>query len=92
MVRLDLFLKITRLSPRRTLAQQLCDAGFALLNGRRAKPAHIVKIGDEISIRRRDHEIGVRVLEVPGTRNVSRRDSSRLIEVIDERIIEGANQ
>ncbi len=88
MVRLDLFLKITRLSPRRALAQQLCDAGFVLLNGRRAKPAHVVRIGDEISIRRRDHEIGVRVLEVPGTRNVSRRDSSRLIQVVSQKIIE----
>lgn len=88
MVRLDLFLKITRLSPRRTLAQQLCGAGFVLLNGRPAKPAHLVKIGDEISIRRRDHEIGVRVLEVPGTCNLSRPDSSRLVEVVSQRIIE----
>src|SRR5882762_8503087 len=41
-VRLDVFLKLSRLCPRRTLAQELCDAGFVLLNGRPAKSAHAV--------------------------------------------------
>ena len=91
-MRLDLFLKITRLSPRRSVAQQLCDAGFVLLNGRQAKPAHVVKSGDEILIRRRDNEIKVRVIEVPATRSISRRDSSRLIEVISESVIEDSDQ
>jgi ribosomal 50S subunit-recycling heat shock protein len=87
-VRLDVFLKLSRLCPRRTIAQELCDAGVVLLNGRPAKSAHTVKAGDEIAIRRRDHEITVRVLSVPDTRNVSRRDSSQLIEVISEKSFE----
>jgi ribosomal 50S subunit-recycling heat shock protein len=87
-VRLDVFLKLSRLCPRRTVAQQLCDAGVVLLNGRPAKSAHTVKTGDEITIRRRDHEIAVRVLDVPATRNVSRRDSSQLIEVLSEKSFE----
>jgi len=87
-VRLDVFLKLSRLCPRRTLAQELCDAGFVLLNGRPAKSAHTVKAGAEISIRRRDHEITVRVLNVPATHNVSRRDSSQLIEVVSEKRFE----
>jgi ribosomal 50S subunit-recycling heat shock protein len=84
-VRLDVFLKLSRLCPRRTLAQELCDAGFVLLNGRPAKSAHAVKAGDEINIRRRDREIIVRVLKAPATRNVSRCDSSQLIEVLSEK-------
>jgi ribosomal 50S subunit-recycling heat shock protein len=81
-LRLDLFLKLSRLCARRTLAQQLCDAGVVLLNGRTAKSAHAVKAGDEIIIRRRDQEIVVRVLSVPATRHVSRRDSSQMVEIV----------
>ncbi len=84
-MRLDLFLKLSRLCPRRSVAQQLCDAGFVLLNGRSAKSAHVVKPTDEITVRRRDHVTIVRVLSVPQNRSVSRRDANSLIEVIDER-------
>jgi ribosomal 50S subunit-recycling heat shock protein len=84
-MRLDLFLKLSRLCPRRSVAQQLCDAGFVLLNGRAAKSAHSVKPTDEITVRRRDHEIVVRVVSVPESRSVSRRDANSLIEIISER-------
>jgi len=84
-VRLDLFLKLTRLCPRRSVAQQLCDAGLVLLNGRAAKPSHAVRPADEIVIRRRDREMTVRALNVPAVRNVSRREANSLIEVIAER-------
>jgi ribosomal 50S subunit-recycling heat shock protein len=83
-MRLDLFLKLSRLCPRRSIAQQLCDAGFVLLNGRPAKSAHAVKPNDEITVRRRDRVTVVRVLTVPPQRSVSRRDASSLIEVIEE--------
>jgi ribosomal 50S subunit-recycling heat shock protein len=84
-VRLDLFLKLTRLCPRRSVAQQLCDAGLVLLNGRPAKPSHAVKPADEIVIRRGDREVTVRALNVPAVRNVSRREANSLIEVVGER-------
>ena len=87
-MRLDLFLKLTRLCPRRSVAQQLCDAGFVFLNGRPAKSSHAVKVADEIVIRRREHEITVRVLSVPAVRNIPRREASSLIEVISERELE----
>ena len=87
-MRLDLFLKLTRLCPRRSVAQQLCDAGIVFLNGRPAKSSHAVKPADEIVIRRRDHEITVRVLSVPAVRNIPRREASSLIEVMSERELE----
>jgi ribosomal 50S subunit-recycling heat shock protein len=86
-VRLDIFLKVSRLCPRRTLAQELCDAGFVLLNGRPAKSAHTVKAGDVLSIRRRDREIVARVLQAPENRNVPRRDADQLVEIVSERVI-----
>ena len=87
-MRLDTFLKSSRLCPRRALAQQLCDAGFVLLNGRRVKSAHAVNIGDEIVLRRRDRETIARVVSVPTSSNVSRRDARQLIEVVSERQLE----
>lgn len=79
-MRLDLFLKLSRLCPRRTTAQKLCDAGLVLLNGRVAKSAHEVHAGDEITIRTPTAEIGARVTSVPASRNVSRRDARSLVE------------
>ena len=70
------------------MAQQLCDAGFVLLNGRRAKSAHVVKMGDEIVLRRRDRETVARVVSVPTSSNVSRRDARQLIEIVSERQLE----
>jgi ribosomal 50S subunit-recycling heat shock protein len=87
-MRLDLFLKLSRLCPRRSVAQKLCDAGFVLLNGRAAKSSHSVKPNDEITVRRRDQEIVVRVVSVPESRSVSRRDANSLIEVLSERELE----
>jgi len=87
-VRLDVFLKVSRLCPRRTLAQELCDAGFVLLNGRPAKSAHAVTVGDELTIRLRDREIIARVQQAPANRNVSRRDADQLVEIVSERTIE----
>jgi ribosomal 50S subunit-recycling heat shock protein len=83
-MRLDQFLKLSRLCPRRTLAQQLCDAGLVLLNGRSAKSGHAVKIGDELTIRQRRLETSVRILNVPDNTNVSRHDAGGLIEVLTE--------
>lgn len=83
-MRLDLFLKTSRLCPRRTVAQQLCDAGFVLLNGRAAKSAHVVKANDEITLRWRDRVLIARVLVVPSGSQVSRRESATLVEIVSE--------
>jgi ribosomal 50S subunit-recycling heat shock protein len=84
-LRLDIFLKLSRLCPRRTIAQQLCDAGRVLLDGKPAKSAHPVKPGNEITIRSPARETVARVLAVPSTHNVARRESKQLIEVISSR-------
>lgn len=64
-MRLDLFLKISRLVPRRTVAQELCDAGAVSVNGAQAKSARDVRVGDIITIRQRGRVTTARVLEVP---------------------------
>ncbi len=50
-MRLDLFLKASRLIKRRTIAREMCDNGRVLVNGREAKPAREVKQGDVIALK-----------------------------------------
>jgi ribosome-associated heat shock protein Hsp15 len=83
-MRLDLFLKATRLSPRRTVAQKLCDAGLVSINGTPAKSAHAVKPGDEITIKRRDRISIIKVVSLPEQRQTSKKDSSALFELVSE--------
>jgi ribosomal 50S subunit-recycling heat shock protein len=83
-MRLDLFLKASRLCPRRSVAQQLCDAGLVLLNGTPVKSAHVVRVDDQLTIRRRDKEMVVRVSSVPDARQTSRKDAASLYELLSE--------
>lgn len=83
-MRLDLFLKASRLCSRRTIAQKICEAGRVFVNGSSAKSSHGVKVGDEVLIKRHDKLMTVRVLSVPAARQTSRKDSSALYEVVNE--------
>ncbi len=83
-MRLDLFLKASRLCQRRTVAQKLCEAGLVLVNEKPARSAHMVKPGDEITIRRRDRIVRVRILSLPAARQTSRKDATDLFELLSE--------
>jgi ribosomal 50S subunit-recycling heat shock protein len=50
-MRLDKFLKVSRLIKRRTMAKEVSDQGRILINGKEAKASTTVKVGDEITIR-----------------------------------------
>lgn len=86
-MRLDLFLKASRLCPRRTIARKLCDAGLVFINDRSAKAGHPVKAGDEVTIRQRDRVTKVRVGSLPTTRQTSRKEASALFEVLSEELL-----
>ena len=86
-MRLDLFLKASRLCLRRTVAQQLCDAGLVLINDAPAKSAHPVKPGDELTLRRRDQVTRIRVLALPSARQTSRTDAGALYERLSSELI-----
>lgn len=64
-MRLDIFLKLSRLIPRRTLAQEMCEAGAVQLNDAKAKSSREVRVGDKISVKQRGRITTVRVLEIP---------------------------
>lgn len=87
-MRLDLFLKTSRLVTKRTLAQALCDAGAVSVNGLPAKSARIVHQQDEIILRRQYRLLTVRVKLVPTARQVARSEASSLYEVLSDAVLQ----
>lgn len=81
-MRIDKFLKISRIIKRRTVANEACDASHVSVNGRPVKASYDVKEGDIISITFGEKTLKVRVLDV---RDVIRKnDASSLYEVVTE--------
>ena len=72
---------------RRSVAQELCERGAVLVNGMPAKSSRAVHVGDEISIRRRDRLLLLRVLVVPDTRQISRREAPDLYEIVGDTLL-----
>ena len=66
-MRLDKFLKVSRLIKRRTVANEACDAGRVLVSGRVAKGAVKVEVGDMIGIRCGTRTVKVEVLDIQET-------------------------
>ena len=87
-MRLDLFLKSSRLIARRSLAQKFCDAGFIKVNNLTAKSSREVKPDDELEIKKHNRLIKIRVSQIPDKKQISRQDSVNLYEVISEEILE----
>ncbi len=87
-MRLDLFLKSSRLCARRSLAQKFCGANLVKVNGVAAKSSKEIKPGDEIEIKRGNRVTTVRVDAIPDKKQVSRADAANLYEIVSEEIIE----
>lgn len=66
-MRLDKFLKVSRLIKRRTVANEACDAGRVLINGKVAKASSNVKVGDVIEIQFGNKTVKVEVLDIADT-------------------------
>lgn len=66
-MRLDKFLKVSRLIKRRTVANEACDAGRVMVNGKVAKASQNVKVGDIIEIAFGNKSVKVQVLQIADT-------------------------
>ena len=69
---------------RRTVAQELCEAGLVSVNGVAARSARSVRPGDEITIRRRERLLTVRVSALPTTKQTSRAEAPTLYEILSD--------
>ena len=82
-MRLDKYLKVSRIIKRRTVANEACDASRVLINGKPAKPSKEVKVGDVIGVRFGDKEAFFKVLIIPSG-NVGKADATTLYEIVNE--------
>ena len=81
-MRLDKFLKVSRIIKRRTVANDACDASHVSVNGRVVKASYDVKVGDQISVSFGARTVTVRVLSVKET--VKKEEAAALYEVISQ--------
>ena len=79
-MRIDKFLKISRILKRRTVAQEACGEDKVLINGKAAKPSSPVKIGDVIEVLYSAGTFKFRVLNIKET--VKKEEAASLYEVI----------
>jgi ribosomal 50S subunit-recycling heat shock protein len=86
-MRLDKFLKVSRLVKRRTVAAELCQGGHVKINGNTAKPAAEVKPGDNLQIRFGNRLLTVRIVTVP-EKPVPAQLADTLYTLINEQSIE----
>lgn len=81
-MRLDKFLKVSRLIKRRTVANEACDSERISVNGKNAKASYDVKIGDMITVAFGTKSVTVRVLEIKDTTKKS--EASGMYEIVSE--------
>ena len=80
-MRLDKYLKVSRIIKRRTVANNACDSEHVKVNGRDAKASYDVKIGDIIEIAFGEKILRVKVKDIK--EHTLKNDASELYEVID---------
>ncbi len=79
-MRIDKFLKVSRILKRRSVAQEAASAGKISVNGREVKPAYRVKVGDVVELQFSSGVLRFRVLELKET--VKKDEAASLYEVI----------
>lgn len=81
-MRLDKYLKVSRLIKRRTVANEVCDSERIMVNGKVQKASYNVKIGDEITIAFGTKSVTVKVMEIKET--TKKTEAVGMYEIISE--------
>ncbi|KMJ56626.1 hypothetical protein AB685_20825 [Bacillus sp. LL01] len=89
-MRLDKFLKVSRLIKRRTLAKEVCDQGRITINGLQAKAGSNVKPGDELIVRFGQKLVTVEINEVKETSR--KEEASSMYTIVKEESLQDKNQ
>ncbi len=83
-MRLDKYLKVSRIIKRRTLAKELVDLGRVEINSRVAKPSSEVNVNDVLSLRLGDRILNIKVLIVQ--ENVKAIDADKMYSILEEKV------
>ncbi|MCL2560537.1 MAG: RNA-binding S4 domain-containing protein [Turicibacter sp.] len=81
-MRLDKFLKVSRIIKRRQTAKEVSDAGKISVNGKVAKSSTSLSIGDEIALHYATRTLTIRVVEIKDS--TKKEDAQRMYEVVSE--------
>ncbi|MBM7650295.1 ribosomal 50S subunit-recycling heat shock protein [Bacillus ectoiniformans] len=81
-MRLDKFLKVSRIIKRRTLAKEVADQGRIMINGTEAKASSNVKVGDELTVRLGQRVLTVRVERLQET--TKKEEAAGMYELLKE--------
>lgn len=81
-MRLDKFLKVSRIIKRRTVANEACDSEHVMVNGKRAKASYDVKEGDVITVQYGERVLNARVLDV--REHAAKADAASMYEIIGD--------
>ena len=81
-MRIDKFLKVSRLLKRRTLAQEACDGGRVKVNGKTVKPSYNLKVGDIVEIGFNSGTVKFKVLDLKET--VRKEQADSLYEILED--------
>lgn len=81
-MRLDKYLKVSRIIKRRTVANEACDAGRVTVNGKVARASYDVKVGDVLTISLGQRPITARVTVV--TEHALKEDAKTMYEIVEE--------
>ncbi|BAU26187.1 ribosomal 50S subunit-recycling heat shock protein [Aneurinibacillus soli] len=84
-MRLDKYLKVSRLVKRRTLAKEVCDQGRVTINGQAAKSSASVKVGDELAVRYGNKTVTVKVEKLLDT--TKKDEAATLYTLLKEEMI-----
>ncbi|MBQ9326965.1 MAG: RNA-binding S4 domain-containing protein [Solobacterium sp.] len=85
-MRIDKWLKVSRILKRRTISQELAKNERVEINGKAVKPSHEVKVGDEVAVRFGSRKLTVRVNSVEEVKK--KQDAADMYEVLNEEYIE----
>ena len=88
-MRLDKFLKVSRLVKRRTLAKEVCDQGRVTINGQEAKSSTNVKVGDELTVRYGNKLVTVRIEKLLDT--TKKEEAATLYTMLKEEFLPREN-
>ncbi len=84
-MRIDKYLKVSRLIQRRTVAKEMVDGGTVSINGKDAKPSSEIKVGDQVFLRLGKHRITFEVLAV--AENATKANSSEMYKIIKDEVV-----
>ena len=81
-MRLDKFLKVSRIIKRRTVANEACDTEHVEVNGKRAKASYDVKEGDIIAVTYGERTLKIRVVDV--REHAAKADAASMYELVEK--------